>query len=214
MVVPDPTLAWDTGAPAAGLQDVGTPNQAFGGPGIGAGGEAGQPGENAVALHNALLSGEGEYTWWLLTFTSSTCAHSIDLVDIDADELPAQVVLFDVNLQTIATFESLALGDNSVETLDLGGTCGVFAMLIDFYGDGAWDDLSVCVDPAGGPEVCDDAMDNDGDGLVDEGCEPEDDDDCDWDWDWDCSVGGGRASPLALLTLLCALAGLTKRRRP
>jgi len=230
MTVADPSLAWDSGAPTVGDEDKGTPNQDFGGPGIGFGGEAGMPGENAVALHNLMKGDEDTNTWWLLNFTSSTCVHSIDFIDVDTDELPAQVILFDVNVQTIATIDSLPMGDNSVQTLDLGGICGVYVMMIDFYGGGGWDNLVVCVDPSGGPEVCDDGIDNDGDGFIDEDCEPppgdddddddddaaddDDDDDCDDDWDWDCdsSFTGRNPAPLAGLALVIGLLGLARRR--
>ena len=230
MTVADPSLAWDSAAPAIGDEDKGTPNEDFGGPGVGFGGEAGMPGENAVALYNVMKGDEDTNTWWLINFTSSTCVHSIDLIDVDEDELPAQVILFDVNVQTIATVDSLPLGDNSVQTLDLGGVCGVYVMMIDFYGGGGWDNLTVCVDPTGEPEVCDDGIDNDGDGFIDEDCAPvgddddddagdddDDDDQCDddddWDWDCDSSFTGRNATPLAGLLLVVGLLGVLRRRQ-
>jgi hypothetical protein len=105
--------------------------------------------------------------------------HAIDFLDVGSEELPAQVILFDVNVQTIATITSSGLGTNSRETLDLGGICGVFVMMIDFYARGGWDNLVVCVDPTGGPETCGNGLDDDGDGFVDEGCPDGDDDDDD-----------------------------------
>jgi hypothetical protein len=234
MTVADPSVAWDSGAPGVADEDKGTPNEAFGGPGIGFGGEAGMPGENAVALSNLMKGDEDTNTWWLVNFSSGTCVHSIDFIDVDTDELPAQVILFDVNVQTIATVDSVPMGDNSVQTLDLGGVCGVYVMMIDFYGGGGWDNLVVCVDPDGVQEICDDGIDNDGDGFIDEDCEPpagddddddddddaagdDDDDECDYEcdgWEWDCnsSFTGRSATPLSVLFLALSLVGLMRRR--
>ena len=174
-------------------------------------------------------------TWWLVNFTSSTCVHSIDIQGVAADELPAQVILFDVNVQTITTVTSLGLGDDSVQTLDLGGTCGVFVMMIDFYASGGWDNLNVCVDPTGEEEACGDGEDNDGDGEIDEGCpsagddddaadddddDAGDDDDDDEEPDpeeeeWDClnSMAGGSGGNGLLGFLLLGLLGITSARR-
>jgi hypothetical protein len=168
---PEAIYPYDSSAPTLpGYEELGTRNESFGGLGWGAGGQAGQPGENAEDLNNVIRSTDGN-TWYLVNFTSSTCVHSIDLIDVDTDELEAQVILFDVNVQQIATYTASGLGDNSVETLDLGGTCGVFIVMIDFYARGAWDNLTVCVDPLGEAEVCGDSIDNDGDGETDEGCD-------------------------------------------
>ena len=185
---------------------------------------------SGTALDNVQEAGAGN-TWWIVNFSSSTCVHSIDVLDVDTFELAAQVILFDVNVQTIATFTASGLGDNTLETLDLGGTCGVYVMLIDFYGDGGWDNLNVCVDPTGVAEVCGDGVDNDGDGEVDENCIPVgddddaagDDDDAAGDDDDDaegggeeeeegCSQVGGDADPkLALLLLAFTALGIRRR---
>ena len=164
-----PSVTWDSGNPAAGEEDLATPNVDFGGPGLGVDGGVGGAGPNDVALEN-VQNGTAGNTWWVVSFSSSTCVHEIKFVDVDQGELPAQVILFDVNVQTINTFTASGLGNNSVETLDLGGTCGVYVMMIDGYASVAWDDLLVCVDPDGGPEVCGDGIDNDGDGDADEDC--------------------------------------------
>ena len=176
-------------------------------------------------------------TWWQVWFSSSTCVHSVDFWDIDTNEQPAQVILFDVNVQEIVTIDSIAAGDGSEQQVDLGGVCGVYVVMIDFYGDGGWDNLNVCVDPAGTEEVCDDSIDNDGDGNIDEDCAPpgdDDDDDDDGDDDdeeeeeedgdgcfdpietdpSDClsSVVGGAAPAPTLLAFLVGLVAVRRRR--
>jgi MYXO-CTERM domain-containing protein len=220
--VADPSVAWDSSYPPLGFEDLGTPNEYYGGPGIGDGGWYGEPGENDSALGNNLQALAGN-TWYIVNFNTSTCVHSIDLVDVDGDELAAQVILFDVNIQTVATYNALNMGDNSVETVELGGTCGVHLMMIDFYGTGAWDNLTVCVDSDGGDEICD-GIDNDGDGAIDEDCEPPEGDDDDDDDDsangTDPSCGcsttpgaPGQGLPSLLGILLLTGLGLRLRRR-
>ena len=179
MNIVDPTVAWSSSAPFPGFADLGTPNASYGGPGVGTGGAAGEPGQNDTALGNVVPALQGN-TWYIVNFNTSACVHSVDLIDVDADELGAQVILFDVNVQTLSIHTSLGLGDNSVETLDLGGTCGVYLMMVDFYAPGAWDNLSVCVSSEGEEEV-EDNVDNDGDGIIDEDCPGDDDDDDDDD---------------------------------
>ena len=227
LVITEPALAYDSSNPLPGDENIGTPNIEFGGPGIGAGGGLGAPGENSAEHGNVMKATAGN-TWWIVNFTSSTCVHDIDFIDVEQGELAAQVILFDVNVQTIATFTSSGLGENSVENLDLGGTCGVFVMLIDFYGDGAWDNLNVCVDPVGSAELCGDGLDNDGDGLVDEDCvnvgddDDDDDDDDDGEDDDDdgedeeeegCSAAGQRVQPRLWLLFVTGFAVLGLRRR-
>ena len=218
-----PAITWDSSNPGPGEEEMGTPNVDFGGPGVGDGGAAGEAGENWREHENVMKTTAGN-TWYIVEFTSQTCVHAIQLIDVDEDELAAQVILFDVNLQTIDTVTSQGLGDNSVETMNLGGVCGVYAIMIDFYGQGAWDNLVVCVDPAGTEEVCDDGIDNDGDGYVDEDdlncADFGDDDDSaeeedDYDGTPDCSLGGHRASAQLfslLFGLLLALPTLRRRR--
>ncbi len=164
-------------------------------------------------------------TWWQIWFTSSTCVHSVSFYDIDTNELPAQVILFDVNVQQIAVIDSLPLGNETSQVVDLGGICGVYVVMIDFYGDGGWDNLDVCVDPNGTEEVCDDSIDNDGDGHVDEDCdtgddddegEPEDEDEDEEDEEedeGDCSYGGrATVTAPALAAFLLVLGGVRRRR--
>jgi hypothetical protein len=223
-----PAVTWDSGNPTGGLEDLGTPNVDFGGPGIGADGGLGDPGVNEFAQANVQKGVDGN-TWWVVSFSSATCVHSIRFIDVDQNELPAQVILFDVNVQTINTITSSALGNNSVEELDLGGTCGVYVMMIDMYAEGAWDDLQVCVDPNGGPEVCGDLIDNDGDGLTDEDCagngpdvpvmDPNAGSDSVGDLAAPASTDGsgcsqgGAADPRLALVLLMGLAVGVRRRR-
>jgi len=50
--------AFNSSQPTGGDWDLGTPNQDFGGPGIGGGGGFGQPGANMASLGNLLIAAE------------------------------------------------------------------------------------------------------------------------------------------------------------
>jgi len=53
----DPPMAFDSDNPPSGFEDFGTPNSDFGGPGQGAAGRIGRPGQNGQALGMILMSG-------------------------------------------------------------------------------------------------------------------------------------------------------------
>lgn len=52
---PNSAIIFDTAHPTGNDADLGTPNQGFGGPGIGVGGAPGQPGENKTARGKVLI---------------------------------------------------------------------------------------------------------------------------------------------------------------
>ncbi len=173
-------IAFDSSNPPGLDYDLGTPNASFGGPGIGQGGEAGSPGENANALGNLLISadnfvdanGDGlidvpdsdaSGAWFEFNFDAPTCVFGVTLVDIDANEGASDILHYGPSGDTLLHASPAALGNNSVDTLTYE-VCGVSWMLVDIYGSGGIDGLQVCV--GGTPEVCD-GQDNDGDGQID-----------------------------------------------
>jgi hypothetical protein len=165
------------------------------------------------------VTGADTNLWFLYTFNTAACVHSIDLIDVDTYEVPAQVILFDENVQTIATITASGLGDGTTETLDLQGICGVHVVMIDFYGDGAFDNFQVCIGAE--VEICD-GVDNDGDGIVDESCATGDDDDDDDDAAGDdddamsCSTASAQrrgSNPMGLALLVGTITALLRRRR-
>jgi len=182
MITPGLGIAFDSANPTGGDFDLGTPNETFGGPGVGGGGEVGQPGQNASALHNVLISAENfvdangdglidvpdddaHGAWFDFHFEASTCVASFDLLDVEASEAPMDVLLYDDAHTLIGHIQAGGLGHNSFEEVPVG-VCGVYSVMIDLYGSGAVDNLELCADPT--EEVCD-GVDNDGDGQVDEG---------------------------------------------
>ncbi|MBM3320212.1 MAG: hypothetical protein FJY73_05985 [Candidatus Eisenbacteria bacterium] len=130
---PHSLIIFNSSAPTGGDSDLGTPNVDFGGPGIGAGGGAGMPGENRVPYGNLLIIAEDivdvapadglvddpddEMGGGIITidFHGPVLAERIVLVDIDEQESVA-IRLFDgVNL--VAEANALPLGDNSVQVI-------------------------------------------------------------------------------------------------
>jgi hypothetical protein len=174
-------IRFDSASPTGGDFDLGTPNQDFGGPGLGSGGHAGQPGENALPLHGLLIKAENtvdgdgdglvddpdddfDGAFLRFDFDQEACVFGFDLVDIDSSAAQSDIWVLDAAGATLLHRESTNLGDNSVETIELG-ICGARTLAVALYSGGALDNLALC--PGGSAEVCD-AADNDGDGQVDE----------------------------------------------
>jgi len=141
-----PTIAFDSSNPTGGDFDLGTPNVTFGGPGIGAGGEAGQPGENAVALNNVLIisedgdlndpdddAGGGVITF---DFASPVTFFRIGILDVDDNNSAGVVRLLDNIGGVISQLAVLPLGDNSVQYVSMT-TAGISSVEVVFPGSGA-----------------------------------------------------------------------------
>ncbi len=195
MLTPGMGVAFDSSNPTGGDFDLGTPNETFGGPGVGDGGQVGQPGANATPLYNLLISAEdfvdadgdgliddpdddAHGAWFDFVFDGATCVVGFDLLDIEPGESPMDVLLYDAGHDLIGHVQAGGLGNNSYEYVPVD-LCGVHSMMIDIYGSGAIDNLEICVGAT--EEICD-GIDNDGDGWVDE--------DFDADGDGYTSCGG------------------------
>jgi hypothetical protein len=134
---PDLAILFDSSNPSGDDPDLGTPNQAFGGPGIGAGGAVGQPGENRYPLGNLLIiaendvdgDGDGhidepddENVGGRLYFEFSTPQdlESIYVVDVDGGEVGGIVRAFNGDSELLTTVDIVSLGDNAVQEIFLG----------------------------------------------------------------------------------------------
>nr|MCH9647210.1 carboxypeptidase regulatory-like domain-containing protein [Deltaproteobacteria bacterium] len=153
-----PAMIFDSGNPTGGDLDLGTPHQDFGGPGIGAGGASGQAGQNNLPLGKLLIisedgdqgdpddnAGGGDF---IFTFDSPVEIASVTLVDIDLNE-PAAVEVFDENGSLISQAGMLALGDNSVQVVEVAAA-GVRRLEIHFPSSGAVAGISFGGDCPGG----------------------------------------------------------------
>lgn len=141
-----PTIAFDTSNPTGGDFDLGTPNADFGGPGVGTGGEAGQPGQNDTPLNNVLIiSEDGDLTdpddaadggTVFIDFASPVTFLSLGILDVDGVESAGSINLLDSLGALITTLDILPLGDNSVQVLQ-ASVAGVSSIQVAFPSSGA-----------------------------------------------------------------------------
>lgn len=167
-------LIFDSEAPTGGDIDLGTPNEDFGGPGVGEGGEAGQPTQNDTAQGNILVitenfndaDGDGliddpddeDQIGMVLYFDFSTITapfvpdnvrvNAVTILDVELEqgEAPASVVLFGADDLVLAEVEISEAGDNGKVIVDLGGVDGVLRMEVRLNGSGAVDDVEVVLE--------------------------------------------------------------------
>lgn len=149
-------IAFDSSAPPGTDYDLGTPNEMYGGPGTGAGGES-----NDTALYNLLIRAESttdadgdglvdvpdDHVYgatFVITLDSPLCLESMDFVDIDESE--ASGVMLSSHGGTLASLAASQLGDNSRETIE-PGICSVTTLEFSLTGSGALDRLYFCEDP-------------------------------------------------------------------
>jgi hypothetical protein len=178
-------MIFDSNAPTCGDPDLGSPNEtcAISGPGIGAGGEVGEPFENCPApdfLNNLLIISEDltacnpddadvEGAYLTFDFTGLTFPFvpdvvqvlSVDVMDVDDQGERAEFRLFNgVDLTPCDVVPVPNLGDNGLTTVvSAGNTCDTVAMMeVDLFGSGAIDNVLFAM-----------SRDENGDG---EGCTP------------------------------------------
>jgi hypothetical protein len=157
---PDKAIVFASANPTGGDDDLGTPNEDFGGPGIGAGGEAGQLGQNDVALGNLLIVAEDdvdknndgliddpddEAGGGLITFDFDfpTDVISVHLVDIE-ESSQGFVIAYDENDHVIVNVLMQMLGDNSVQRVDINAV-GARKLEVVFPGSGAVSGVEICL---------------------------------------------------------------------
>ena len=142
-------MIFDSANPSGHDHDLGTPNQDFGGPGIGAGGGSYSDNPNENALGNILIISEDgdssdpddEAQGGTITFTfdNPVRVDQIDLLDIDSDEAGGSIV----TLLTSSGTQSIgipALGNNSFQTVDIN-VDDVVSMTVEFVSSGAITEL-------------------------------------------------------------------------
>jgi len=146
---PDICIIFDSAQPTGGDRDLGTPNEDFGGPGKGEGGEEGERGENDVALGKLLIvpeddedaDGDGlidvpddEPDGGLVRLSFSHAGRlSFDLVDVDKDEDEPEFRVYKEG-QLVGTAEGEDCGDNSLQHVDLSAFGDIDAVEIQLFG--------------------------------------------------------------------------------
>lgn len=153
MAFPDSNAAmiFDSSNPTGGDFDIGTPNEIYGGPGIGNGGAS-----NNVALGNVLILSEdldqndpddileiGASFVFNFSANDNVTLNSFDILDIEAASNPTIVNLYDNEANIIFSTDITPGGDNSKTTVDLNSTFGVAFMEIIMNNSGAIDNISL-----------------------------------------------------------------------
>ena len=148
---PQTCIIFDSSNPTGEDPDLGTPNNTCGGPGVGTGGEVGQPGENCVARGNLLIIAEDlgdantdnivddpddDANGGTITFEFDDVVIVTRMVIIDIDNESAQC-----NLENDGTLKGTVnggdLGNNSAQELDLSGYGEITRLEISFSSSGA-----------------------------------------------------------------------------
>ncbi len=150
-----------TGDPCGGAVDIdlGTPNETFGGPGVGPGGEVGSPFQNDTAQEKILIINEAcglgpdpvlspndaDFAGSFFTFDFSGVAPvtitGITLIDVEADEPNATVQLRGEGGLVLLDISLPQTGDNGVAAVSFPFVEGAVTMVVDLNGSGAIDDI-------------------------------------------------------------------------
>ena len=139
-----PAMIFDSANPSGGDLDLGTANEDFGGPGVGAGGEAGQPGENNTAFGKVLIISEDgdssdpddDASGGTIYFNFDSDVEIVSLAVLDIENNVSFVRTYDAADNVLSTTMMLNLGNNSAQTLNIN-TDGVRRMEVFFAGSGA-----------------------------------------------------------------------------
>jgi len=160
-LVGNAAVVFDSAAPTGGDDDLGTPNVDFGGPGIGAGGELGAEFPNDTESVHLLILAEdledldadgliddpddadvdGSSLNFDFSALGSVRATAITIIDVEADEDPATVELFDEAGNSLGIVELPQVGNNGKAHVDLGDVRGVASMTVILNGSGAIDEV-------------------------------------------------------------------------
>ena len=146
-----PAMIFDSASPTGNDDDLGTPNEDFGGPGIGSGGALGTPGENSQAQNKVLIisqdgstSNPDDYNRGgtiTLTFDSPRPVYAVEILDIDADETGSVTANLEEGGQIVSNFDNL--GNNSYQMVVVDAQ-GVSSLDVTFSSSGALATVIFC----------------------------------------------------------------------
>jgi len=157
-------VIFDSANPTGGDFDLGTPNQACGGPGNGTQVGPGTPFENCTPLGNLLIvaqnlvdgNGDGlvdnpddidssalDGVWVSLDYSAlgTVTVYGIDVVDLDGNGPNPRVELLGPGGASLGTFPLPNMPNNGVAHVTLGPTAGVEVMKVWLQGSGAFDNV-------------------------------------------------------------------------
>jgi hypothetical protein len=153
MVHPGLGIAFDSSSPPGTDYDLGTPNEAYGGPGVGSAGAS-----NDEALFNLLIRAESttdadgdglvdvpdDHVYggtFVITLDAPWCVLALDLIDVD--EAAASLLLLGDGDAELMNVVIPGGGDNARETLE-PDTCGVSKAVLTLAGSGGVDGILLC----------------------------------------------------------------------
>ncbi len=168
-----PAMIFDSSNPLLD-SDLGTPNSTFGGPGVGSGGEQGQPGENKIALGNVLIiptsateiNDNRRGGDLIYTFDNPIDLDAIEIVDFDINQVGTATV-YDANNNIILQKQIQDYGDNSYQKIRFNAV-NVSKLIVSTETSFSIATMLFCDQF----EICDNGIDDDGDGLID-GADPD-----------------------------------------
>ena len=148
-----PAMIFDSAQPTGGDRDLGSPNESFGGPGIGSGGSSTSSFANSIAQNNVLIISEDNDAsdpddnasggTFVFTFDNAVMLDEIRLLDINEGE-SAFVRLYDAAGNLVQSDSaSGASGGNGFYVVDLSAS-GVARMEVQLTGSGAITDVIFC----------------------------------------------------------------------
>jgi hypothetical protein len=143
-------MVFDSSNPTGGDYDIGTPNELYGGPGRGQGGES-----NDTPLGNVLILSEdldpsdpddifeiGARFQFDFSANGAIVMKSFDILDIEESQNPTTVELYDISGNLLLSKPVQPGGDNSKVWVDLENTPNVAFMEIVMNSSGAIDNIT------------------------------------------------------------------------
>lgn len=157
---PNKAIIFDSANPTGGDYDLGSPNQEFGGPGVGAGGRRDQPGENAYALGNLVIlaendadangdglvdspNDEGSGGKLFFEFNTPQDLDTLHVLDVDGAEIGGFVRLYADDNQWLSTINIPSVGDNGFQIVHIR-THAVKRMEVELIGSGGIHTFGTC----------------------------------------------------------------------
>ncbi len=156
MAFPDSNAAmiFDSSNPTGNDFDIGTPNEAYGGPGVGNGGAS-----NNTSLGNVLILSEdldstdpddifevGASFVFDFSANDNVTLKAFDILDIEESSNPTVVTLYDSDDNVLLSKEITPGGNNSKTTVNLENTSGVSSMEIIMNSSGAIDNIALDIE--------------------------------------------------------------------
>lgn len=140
---------FDSSNPVSSDRDLGTPNEDFGGPGIGAEGGANSPYVNFIPQNNILIvqnpresepndnNEKGTYLEFDLSDFNGVTLQGITVMDKEPNQRNKKIKLFGQSGNLLGTVDIPNVGDNGITTLDLSAFEEVYTLRVILDGSGA-----------------------------------------------------------------------------